>query len=332
MRRAAVLGLLLAAASFLASAAVDQGLLALVPAGSKFVAGVDLDRAKSSQLWQYVAANAHNDNKDFADFIQQTGFDPRRDLQQLMLAASTPQAGQEPKVAILGRGNFDLDRIRVCAKQKSLALERSNGVEIFVDRDVKTSGPNTFAFLGNGIAVLGDTPTVKGIVENRSGASALDASMQAEITKTAGDNDVWFVSLVTGTEIAHLNPSAANGGEATPVGSQGWSQAQALQSIQKASGGIQFGDMVRVTFDAVTRSAKDATSLADVVRFFASMVQMQRQKDPRAAMAADAFDKMELATNGEAVHLSIAFPEKSLEKLVDNGPVGVAIHPTPNKQ
>jgi hypothetical protein len=341
MRRLAALAFLLTTASFLASASVDQGLLALVPAGSKFIAGVDVDRAKSSELWQYAAAKAHTDDKDIADFVQVTGFDPRRDLQQIIIAGTPPQAGHpEAKGAVLARGNFDMERIRASAKKKGWALENADGVEMLVNRPSEMQGnghmkdgPNAFAFLGDGIAVVGQMATVKQIVANRGGATALDASVQAKITKTAADNDIWFVSFVSGSDLAaHLNGSPANGGEAKPGANQGWPQAQALQSVQQASGGVQLGDLVRVTFDAVTRSPKDATSLADVVRFFASMVQMERQKDPRADMAADAFDKMELATDGDAVHVSLAFPEKSLEKLVDDGPVGVAAHPTPNKQ
>jgi hypothetical protein len=338
MRRVAALPLLLAAASLVASASVDQGLLALVPAGSKFIAGVDVDRAKSSQLWQYVAGKAHSDNKEFTDFVQQTGFDPRRDLQQLVLAGSAPMAGpghSDAKFAVFARGNFDQLRLDASAKQKGFVAQNVEGVELFVDKS-QAKGGNAFAFLGNGIVVVGDPQSVKQIISNRAGgASTLDAAIQARVTKTAAENDIWFVSFVSGSEIAtHFNPVPVDGAEKNQSANQGWPQAQALQSVQEASGGIQLGDMIRFTFDAVTRSAKDATSLADVVRFFASMVQMQRQKDPRAEMAAAAFDDMQLRTDGDAVHVSLAFPEKTLEKLADSAApaMGGNVQVTPNKQ
>lgn len=334
MRRLAAASFLLSATTFVASASVDQGLLALVPPGAQVIGGVDVDRAKSSALWQYVASNAHNDQKDFTDFVQETGFDPRRDIQQIVFAASPAGKQQESKVAVLGRGNFDMVRIRASARKKGWTVENLDGADMLVDKH-ENNGPNAFAFLGDGIAVLGEAATVKQIIANRSGPNALDASIQARITKTASENDIWFVSFVSGSEIANrLNPAPASGGGKGPqTANQGWPQAQALQSVQQASGGIQLGDMVRVTLDAITRSAKDAASLADAVRFFTSMVQMQRQNDPRAEMAADAFDKMELATNGEAVHVSVAFPEKSLEKMVDSStPAGVRVQPRSNKQ
>jgi hypothetical protein len=335
MRRVAALPLLLSAASLVASASVDPGLLALVPPASKFIAGVDVDRAKSSQLWQYVAGKTHTDNnKEFTDFVQQTGFDPRRDLQQIVIAGSAPNAGQsDPRFAVLARGNFDQPRLDASAKQKGFVAQNFEGVALFIDKS-QPKGGNAFAFLGNGVGVMGDPETVKQIIANRGGASTLDASVQAKITSTAADNDIWFVSSVSGSEMAaHFNPAPPNGAQAKEGANQGWPQAQALQSVQQASGGIQFGDMVRFRFDAVTRSAKDATSLADVVRFFASMVQMQRQKDPRAEMAAAAFDDMQLRTDGEAVHLALEFPEKTLEQLVDSTPmVGGSTQFTPSKR
>ena len=103
---------------------------------------------------------------------------------------------------------------------------------------------------------------------------------------------------------------------------------QALQSILESSGGIKFGATVDLTFDALTRSPQDATSLADVVRFLASMMQMQRQKDPRAAILANAFDNMNLTATADRLHLSMSIPEQSIEQLAELGPPkpGTSMH------
>ena len=83
---------------------------------------------------------------------------------------------------------------------------------------------------------------------------------------------------------------------------------------------MHFGDQIAVSFQAVTRSDKDATSLADVVRFFASMVQMQRQSNPQAAILATALDSMNLQTNGGTMTLALSIPEKDFETLAQNAP------------
>ena len=93
-----------------------------------------------------------------------------------------------------------------------------------------------------------------------------------------------------------------------------------LQSILQSSGSIRLGDTVKLSFEAVTRSDKDAQSLSDVVRFLSSMVQMQRENQPQAALLASALDTMSVNTEGNTMHLSLAVPEKVLEQLVESAP------------
>ena len=97
-------------------------------------------------------------------------------------------------------------------------------------------------------------------------------------------------------------------------------QAQALNAIRSASGGMKSGTKVDISFDATARSAGDATSLADVFRFMASAVQMQRQQNAQAAVVATAMDNMILTTSGSTVHIAFSIPEKSLEQLAESGP------------
>jgi hypothetical protein len=333
MRHISLLCLLVSAASFPVLASVDAGLLALVPPDAKVISGMDLERARSSEFGQYMTGKMNTTDHDFDEFVRDTGFDPRRDLQQVLFAVAGPDAGGQPSsFAVLARGNFDQERIRTAATAKGVAPQTFQGVVMFVDKSqtgkTENKGPSAFAFLGDGIAVMGDTATVKKIIANRGSASVLDPAMQAQVSKVGGDNDAWFVSFLSGEHLAnHLNQAQANANGSNQPQNPMLSQAQALQSVLQASGGMHFGNTVDLSFDAVTRSPKDASSLADVVRFFASMVQMSRQKDPRADIAASAFDNMNLTTDGDAMHFSISLPEKSLEQLIERAPTNVGAHP-----
>jgi len=318
MPRLGFLPLLLAAAAFPALAAIDPTLLALVPPGAKIVSGIDFDRARGSDFGQFLIARMNAaGNQDFEQFVAQTGFDPRHDVQQIIFASTGPgNQVNGNNFAVLARGNFDEDRIKATAKTNGLAPQTFQGVNIFLNTAPAHDAP-AFAFLGDGVGLLGDVDTVKQIISNRARAASLDPALQAVVSKIGTDNDAWFVSFISGGFLANHMNAQINGDQPNQEGKPSLAQAQALQSIQQSSGGIQFGATIRVSFDAVTRSPQDATSLADVVRFFASMVQMERQKDPRATIAASAFDNMNLATDGDAMHLTISFPEKSLEQLVD---------------
>jgi|GEM_PF-1683873 len=310
MRHLFPLSLLLFGASVCAFPAVDTGLLALVPSDAKIVASIDVEHARNSEFGQYMLNRINTENRSFDRFVQQTGFDPRRDLQSFMFASpASPSGDSTARFAILARGTFDPGRIRAAAKANGAVVQTYQGVDLILDKsnEEKTG----FAFPDVGVAVMADVTTLRQIIANRSTPTTLDPTLQEMISKAGVGNDAWFASLLSGSFLANRLSQETK---------QPMQQAQALQSVLQSSGGIQFGDVVQLSFDAVTRSPKDATSLADVVRFVAGMVQMQRQNNARADILATALDQMNLTANGDAMHVSISLPEKSLEQLAELGP------------
>ncbi len=308
--------LLALAVSVPAFATVDSGLLALAPSGAKIISGVDVSRAKSSPFGQYMLNNISSENPDFQQMMQETGFDPRRDLQDFLFVGTGPGAARaDSRFAVLVRGNFDQVRIKNALMAKGATVQAYQGVPVLLDASHYSGsnhGQTAFAFPDVDIAAMGDLATVQQIIANRANPSALDPALQQLVSSAGADHDAWFASSVAGSFLAdHLSREA--GQRVRP---------EALQSVSQSSGGISFGDVVQLSFDAVTRSAKDATSLADVVRFFTSMVQMQRQNDPRASIVASSFDNMTLRTDANNVHISMSIPEGSLEQLSD-----LKVHP-----
>jgi len=88
-----------------------------------------------------------------------------------------------------------------------------------------------------------------------------------------------------------------------------------VQGIEQASGGVMFGSTIRVAADAVMRSEKDATALADVVRFLAGMVQVNRDK-PDAARLAGIVDSMTLQASANILSISFSVPATDLEQMI----------------
>lgn len=314
MRHFVVLSALLAAVSISAFASVDTGLLALVPAGTQIIGAVDVTQARNSDFGQFLLSKAQNEDIHFQEMINQTGFDPRRDLESIVFATGVPSTtGQPSAFAILARGNFDPGRIKTLATaKKGVSVVNYGGVDMIVhaakESREQTGQQSALGFLDVGVAVMADVATLKQIIDGRTSPTSLDAALQSKINTIGSANDAWFVSLVGGSFIAdHAGP-------------QGASQAKALQGVVQSSGGVKLGSSIATTFDAVTRSPQDATSLSDVIRFMASMVQMQRQNDPRAGILASAIDGMTLEASGAAVHVAISLPEKSLEQLAEAGP------------
>ena len=90
----------------------------------------------------------------------------------------------------------------------------------------------------------------------------------------------------------------------------------AIQSIEQTSAGVHFGNMVQFSGEAITRTEKDATALADVLRFLAGMMQLQRDRNPEVAKFAALLDSLEVKATGSTVSLSLAVPEADLENTM----------------
>ena len=300
--------MLLLGGAFLAAASVDNSLLSLVPAGAKIIASVDVTRARNSEFGQYLLAKTQNEDANFQEMIDQTGFDPRRDLQTIVFATDGPGTSGKPSLfAILARGNFDTGRITALATSKGANVVTYHNVNMIVEGRKKNGEQTAVGFPDAGVAVMADLSTLKGIIDNLAAPAVLDADLTSKINTLGGSNDAWYVSLVGGSFLAgHMGNDAG-------------AQSKALQGVLASSGGVKLGSTIATTFDAVTRSPKDATSLSDVIRFMASMVQMQRQKDAQANILASALDGMTLESSGSAVHFAVSLPEASLEQLAEAG-------------
>src|SRR5690242_10879057 len=93
---------LLSAMAALASPA-DPQLLKLVMPDAKVVSGVDLDRIKAAPFGQFFLSQLPADAA-FEQFVAATGFDPRRDVHEVLMAS--PGDPQRKSGLLLVRGAF----------------------------------------------------------------------------------------------------------------------------------------------------------------------------------------------------------------------------------
>src|SRR5271170_1851117 len=97
-----VVSLSLAAAT--ASAGVSTGLLNLVMPDATVVSGMNVAQSVTSPFGQYILSQMQSNDTGFLQFISSTGFDPRKDLLEIL--AATPSTGSSTAHSglILGRG------------------------------------------------------------------------------------------------------------------------------------------------------------------------------------------------------------------------------------
>lgn len=307
MRCFSVLELALLAAASTAFAEIDHGLLNLVPQGTQVLAGFQIDQGKASALGQYLLQRAGAEEPQFQKFMDATGFDPRRDLQEVLVATPGPATAGKHSVIVLARGTFDIAHLKQGLLSKGGHVENYQGVDLLTGSGTDAG---SVALLDSTLAVAGDRELVKSVVANRRAPSTIDAQLVQKADKLSQDNQAWFASLVPGSAL----PQRRQPGQNHQI------NTAAIQSILQSSGGIRLNnDSVDVAFDAVTRSEKDAQALCDVVRFFASMVQMQRTNQGPVALLAPSLDQMELTATGDKMHLSLSVPEKVVEQILNQG-------------
>jgi len=151
---------------------------------------------------------------------------------------------------------------------------------------------------------------VREVIDRRGTGTGPDPGLRARIDRASAMYDFWAVSTVPVSDMAGKVPSGQLSGVM---------QGDVLRGVLETSGGLKFGPDIVIAGEAVTRSEKDATALADVVRFFVGLAQMSAQKDPKAAASLAFLQKLELTSQGNVMRLSLAIPEAELEKAIQQG-------------
>jgi len=155
------------------------------------------------------------------------------------------------------------------------------------------------AFLDGSTAAMGDPASVKAVIDRKLAGSTYSGTLAQAAITVSTSNSAWFA---TNTPLSDFM-SARQSGNLGQV-----SQSGLLQSVQQASGGVQFGTAgITLSADAVTASPQNAQALVDVLKFFVSMI---------AGNAPAVASSAQLTVNGSTAHISLVLPENQVEQLL----------------
>ncbi len=195
MRYILPLSALLLAGSFSAPAAVDSGLLALVPPGHK-----NGRRYRCRARPKFCVRSIHAQQDQHGRCSLRGVYWPNRIRSSPRPAGGCfrqpsfhERSGALRRFAILGSRQFQRNQIR-----SNGAGERRHRSAVSGNRsgasESQTGQRSGFAFLDGGVAVMGDLATLQQIVANRAAPSALDPRCSNRFRSAGTDNDAWFVS------------------------------------------------------------------------------------------------------------------------------------------
>ena len=310
MKKGSLTMRILATALFLTvsvASAADPSLVNLVMPDAKVIAGMDVERAKTSPFGQYVLATFAQEDSKLARFIEATGFDPRRDIREILVAAT----GADRSALLLLKGQFDPVRLeRVLERLGGLKTEHQ-GVTVIMGKE----GNEAMAVLSADTVIGGHPQAVRAAIERRSAPSILDPAIAVKVTQLSTGQDAWVVAA----DVTQLTSAVKTEG---PV------PLEAVKKIQQASAGVKFGATVQVTAQATAETTQDASALADVVRLFAQIALM-RGKDPEAAAV---LKTLQVAANDRTVNLSVSIPEAQMEQIFRPHRGAVRVRPAAHRQ
>lgn len=309
-----VLSAVLSTAAMLAA---DPTLLSYVPADAKVIGGVDVERARDSFLGRMLLDKMKDQDKAFSEMAAATGFDPRRDLREVIFASSDAdlpgssagaKSAKDTSGLVVMKGVYDPSRLRGMLHVSGMTAESINGIEMFT----KANENAGMAMIDSSVALAGDKASVRAALQRRGTASSLPPDVLARIQELSGANDMWIYTSLPVAQLAGTAAKASPGGD--PTG--GMMNGDAFKGIQQTAFALRFNaNAVDLTADLLLNSEKDARALSDVARFLASLMSMNRQK-PEMAGLANALDTLKLTTADRSFKMTLSVPSTEIEKML----------------
>jgi hypothetical protein len=282
-----------------ALSAADPQLLNLVMPDAKVLAGVNVEQAKGTQFGQYVLNQVQTQDAQMQQLVALTGFDPRRDVRELLVASDgTP--GSKTGLA-LAKGSFDIGKITAAAALAGVATEVYSGFTILKDPKKQEAG---IAFLDANTVAAGDIANVKGAIDRLKTPQSLPATVAVKLNQWSNSQDAWGITTVPPASLAPTTgkPGTLNG----PIVNAG-------QNVQAAAGGVKFGAQVVFSGEAQCDTEQNAKTLGDVAKLLINLAQMQAGQDPTAAAL---IKSVSVTTSGNVVAISASLPEDVFQQML----------------
>jgi hypothetical protein len=274
----------------------DPQLLNLVMPDVKIIAGINVDQAKTSPFGEYVIEQLQAQDPHFQEFVAETGFDPTKDLDEVLVAADGN--GKTASHLTLARGTFDAGSIDAAANASGATSETYHGVTITEN----SQHGDGFAFLSGSIAIAGDIASVKAAIDRQSAPSTLPASLLVSVNQLSTTEDAWGISEVP--------PPALKAPASDP--NLPTIPPTTFQNITQASGGLKFGAQVVLNAQLLANTAPNATAVANILEFLLNLGEIHFQQN---AQALTALKSVAVSASGNTVTISASIPEAQAEAL-----------------
>src|ERR1700733_14856114 len=285
----------------MATAGVTPALLNLVMPDATVVSGMNVSQSITSPFGQYILTQMQSNDSGFLQFITATGFDPRKDLLEILAAPPSTASTASHSGLILGRGVFQPAMIIGAATEQGGTVTNYRGFTLIG----QTGETPALTFLDGGTSAMGDITSVKSVIDRKLAGSTFSGALAQSAIAVSASNSAWFATTTPLSDFMSTKQAGNLGGVA---------QSPLLQSVQQATGGVLFGTAgITVSADAVTASPQNAQALVDVLKFFVSMIAGNANTPTNVTSIASS---AQFTVNGSTAHISLMLAENQAEQLL----------------
>jgi hypothetical protein len=218
---------------------IDNVLERMVPPASTGLVGAHMDQIKQTEIYKKMVAAQSLVQLD--QFALETGFDPRRDVRDLLFV-TTPQGA-----VMLARGNFHL-RSELLKNVKKIRHGQY---------DIWGQGGSGFCILDSTLAAAGEIPALEvALDEWKSGTHTAAQPLLAHVASVNPQFELWGISTGSGNFLAEHPPAANSGLDFSRI----------FSGLQDYWFEADFSAGMRSEVHGTTRTEKDAVNLRDAVR------------------------------------------------------------------
>jgi len=233
---------------------IDSSLEAMIPAGTVFIAGADIDAIRDTPVFQKLLGRMPLPQLD--EFTRQTGLDPRKDLSRV-ISCTNGKTG-----LLMARGKFnvgDLER-----RLETRGAQRST----YKNRNLFGDERMAIYFMNGTTAIAGSVADLRSLIDQGSGGGrGLPPALRDLIRTIPANHQIW-AALTGGLQGLNIG---------IPPNSNLENIVNALQSIDTATVGMDLSKGFDLIAAVTCRTGRDAKFVHDMVR---GMVGLGRLNTP----------------------------------------------------
>lgn len=287
--RAALLLFLFAGLS-LADPTIDNVLIRMVPPGSTSLVGAHMEAIRQTDLYRRMVAERKLPDVD--RFAAETGFDPRRDVRELLYVTAPGEAN-----VMLARGTFRPN----LASMRDLKLVRHGEYNVFVNAERKAG----FCILDATLAAAGDLAGIEAALDEwKSGSHTGAEPLLARIHAASPTAQLWGVSTGVAGFLADYMPRASNGVNFSRI----------FRGLEDTWFEADFTAGLRASVHGRTQTGQDAVNLRDAAKGLIGLGRLSVPENEPEMLRL--WDGITVTQDSHNLLVSANIPENLMDKLV----------------